>query len=186
MRIDTTPPSRCFSFSGKFRRHSRGFSLLELAVVVSIIAVLATVALARLWALQVDAERVAMEQVLGILRSAIGMKVAESVVRNRVASIADLEGSNPMDLLAETPGNYLGVLNGANPASIDRGNWYFDATDRVLVYRVRNEANFTSALGAPARARFMVRVVRGVPERGRPALIEGVRLAPLESYKWVD
>ena len=56
---------------------ARGFTLLELVVVICLVAILFTVAANRLWGLQVLAEQAAMDTVVGNLRSALGMKVAE-------------------------------------------------------------------------------------------------------------
>jgi general secretion pathway protein G len=163
--------------------------LLELVIVIVIISVLLTVAISRLLALQVDAERVAMESVAGALRSAIGIKVAENIVRQDVPGLRSLEGSNPMDRLAEVPGNYLGVRDGADPATLDDGNWYFEAREGALVYLVRNRAYFTGGASDPPRARFAIRLVysdrngNGLYEPGVDR-IEGLRLAPLEPYAW--
>lgn len=171
------------------RRGGRGFSLLELVVVIVIISVLLVVAISRLLAIMVDAERVTMETVAGTLRSAIGMKVAESIVRHRVPELRQLEGSNPMDRLAELPTNYLGELRGADPARLADGNWYFDADARVLVYLVRHQGFFSGGQSNPARARFAVRLVyadrngNGRYEEGVDA-VEGLRLAPVEPYRW--
>src|SRR3989344_9186820 len=89
------------------RRHARhcngGFSLLELVIVIVIISVLLVLAISRLLALMVDAERVTMETVAGTLRRAIGMRVAESIVKSKVSDLPAFEGSNPMALLAEVP-----------------------------------------------------------------------------------
>jgi len=163
-----------------------GFSLLELVVVIIVISILLVVAVSRLLVLQVDAERVAMETVAGTLRSAIGMKVAESIVRQDIRGLGTLEGSNPMDRLAELPPNYLGVLDGPDPKTLEDGNWYFDARSRALVYLVRNKTFFEGGLTDPPRARFTIRLVytdQNVVER-RANAVEGVRLAVLESYKW--
>jgi prepilin-type N-terminal cleavage/methylation domain-containing protein len=102
---------------GRIKHGNGGFSLLELVIVIVIISVLMVLAISRLLALMVDAERTAMETVAGTLRSAIGMKVAESIVKSKVKDLPAFEGSNPMALLAETPHNYLGELDGADPAS---------------------------------------------------------------------
>lgn len=153
--------------------------MLELVIAVSIIALLVGFALQRLLSLSADAERVAMEQILGNLRSAIGIKVANHIVRNDWEGLRALEASNPMDQLAETPGSYLGVLNRPELARIEGNRWYFDAADRVLVYRVRNADSFHSTLPGPARARFKVQVVYG--EGGVP---QGARLVTVEPYVW--
>lgn len=166
-----------------------GFSLLELVIVIVIISVLLVVAISRLLSIMVDAERVSMETVAGTLRSALGMKVAESIVRNRVPELRQLEGSNPMDRLAELPVNYLGVLRGADPAKLADGNWYFDADAGVLVYLVRHQGFFAGGAANPARARFAVRLVytdrngNGVYDPGVDA-VEGLKLSPLEAYRW--
>ncbi|MEK6771157.1 MAG: prepilin-type N-terminal cleavage/methylation domain-containing protein [Pseudomonadota bacterium] len=169
---------------------SRGFSLLELVIVIVIISVLLAVAISRLLALQVDAERVAMETVAGVIRSAIGIKIAEHIVNQDVPGLARLAGSNPMDRLAEVPGNYLGVQDGVNPATLADGNWYYDRREGVLVYLVRNTGFFRGGLDNPPRARFAIRLVysdrngNGVFDPGIDR-IEGLRLAPLEPYQWV-
>lgn len=166
-----------------------GFSLLELVVVIVIISVLLVLAISRLLALMVDAERVTMETVAGTLRSSIGMKVAESIVKSKVPELQAFEGSNPMALLAETPRNYLGELDGPDPARLEDGNWYFDKRDKTLVYLVRNKGFFTGGQAQPPRARFAVRVVysdrngNGVFDKGADE-IEGLRLGPMEPYSW--
>ncbi len=166
-------------------RGGSGFSLLELVVVIAIIATLSVAVMSRLWQVQVDAEQVAMEQVLGTLRSALGIKVASYFVQNDMAGIRTLLGTNPMDRLSEVPKNYLGALTGADPDTIAGGSWYFDASSRVLVYRVRNQDYFRGGLGAPARARFTIRVVYEERSRGRNE-IAGVTLVALEPYTWVQ
>lgn len=174
---------------GGAKQANAGFSLLELVIVIVIISVLLVMAISRLLALQVDAERVTMESVAGILRSALGMKVADSIVNMKVADLPALEGSNPMDLLAETPKNYLGEKEGMDPEKLDDGNWYFDKQDKVLVYLVRHKGFFTGELSNPPRARFALRLVysdknrNGVFNPGVDA-IEGMRLSPVEPYSW--
>lgn len=174
---------------GCVRHCNQGFSLLELVIVIVIISVLMVLAMSRLLALMVDAERVTMESVAGTLRSAIGMKVAESIVKSKVSELPAFEGSNPMTLLAEAPQNYLGELDGADPVKLDDGNWYFDKRDKTLVYLVRYKAYFRGGQADPPRARFAVRLVysdmngNGAFDPGKDA-IEGLRLNPVEKYSW--
>ncbi|MHB8535234.1 MAG: prepilin-type N-terminal cleavage/methylation domain-containing protein [Sulfuricaulis sp.] len=174
---------------GRRGHFSNGFSLLELIIVIVIISVLLVLAISRLLALQVDAERVAMQTVLGTLRSSIGMKVAESIVRSKVADLPTYAGSNPMNLLAETPHNYLGEFDGVDPASLPDGNWYFDKRTETLVYLVRNKGFFTGGLPNPPRARFKVILVysdkngNGVFDQGIDD-IQGLRLSAVEAYSW--
>ena len=169
---------------------SRGFSLLELVVVIVLIAFLMVIAIARLLALQAEAERVTMETVAGTLRSALGMKVAESIVRHELNGLGALEASNPMDRLAEVPTNYLGEIDRPDPNRLADGSWYFDRSERTLVYLVRNKAHFSGGATNPPRARFEVKLLyddenrNGKFDAGLES-IEGLRLAPLEPYRWV-
>ena len=179
-----------FTTSEQERRQA-GFSLIELIVVIVIICVLLVIAISRLLALQVDAERVSMETVLGTLRSAIGMQVAEHIVRYKVGELADVVGTNPMDRLAQLPSNYLGALNSANPEGLESGNWYFDTREGVLVYLARNKQFFASPSKDPPRARFAIQLVyvdangNGLFDRGFDS-IEGLRLSALETYRWTN
>ncbi len=172
------------------RSTERGFSLLELVVVIIIIAFLMVIAISRLLALQVDAERVAVESVLGTLRSAIGMKVAQHIVQDDIRGLRSLVGSNPMDRLAETPHNYLGALDGVDPLSLEDGKWYYDQSGRALVYLVRNKAYFSGGRPEPPSARFGLELVfadRNCNGRfDRRDEIEGLRLNALEPYAWTN
>ncbi len=184
-------PHRSLRLRGEGRAaRGAGFSLLELVVVVALIAVLWFVAIERILQLRIDAERVAMLQVLGGLRSALGLEVAERVVRRGLASVVELQGTNPMDLLAERPHNYLGELEAPDPAGIPPGSWYFDTRTRMLVYRVRYPEAFEGGPAeGPPRARFRVEVLwrdRDGDGRLDPRTdsVGGVRLAPVEPYRW--
>lgn len=167
-----------------------GFSLIELVVVLTVIGILLAVAASRLWGLQIDAERVAMEQVVGNLRSALGINVATYLVAGDMAGMQSLEGSNPMDRLAEVPSNYLGTVHGSLTDTAG-GAWYFDNRDRVLVYRVRNADYFRGGAGTPAQARFAVQLVYENRNPSRAAgssrkEIVGARFVALEPYTWVQ
>lgn len=167
----------------------RGFSLFELLVVIVIVSMLMIIAISRLLALQVDAERVVMESTVGALRSGLGIKVAESIVKHKVSVLPAYEDSNPMNLLAEIPRNYLGEMEGVDPHTLEKGSWYFDKPAKTLVYIVDNAGYFSGGIGNPPRARFKIRLVytdvdsNGTFDNGIDS-IGGLRLAALEPYGW--
>lgn len=169
-------------------RH-RGFTLFELIVVISIISVLFVFAAERLMKLAVQAERASVQQMTGIIRSALAMRIAAHVARGTVPELAALANGNPMDLLADTPDTYLGELDHPDPATIEGGHWYFDTRTHLLVYRVLNEKEFETRLPGPKRIRWRLEPVfedrngNGRFDPDRDTLV-GLKLAAQEKFKW--
>ena len=112
----------------------RGFSLLELVVVIALISVLIGVALDRLVPWIDDAERVAVMRLEGELRSALMLEAAKQLARGDREALAALDGSNPMSLLVEQPGSYLGEYNATFGMKVPQRSWIFDRDRRELVY----------------------------------------------------
>ncbi len=173
---------------GRYLRCS-GFSLIEMIIVVILVGILYVIAIDKLLEMRVDAERAALKNVVGALKSALSIEVAAHIARDDVKGLYVLEGSNPMNRLSEKPRNYLGELAGPDPATIEGGEWYFDTRAATLIYRVKYGDRFkTTLLGAP-RARFAVRLdyddVNGnrAFDKGTEQ-IRGVRLDASESYAW--
>ncbi len=172
---------------GKKGLSQRGFTLLELAVVVSIISILAVFALNRYYKLLVDVERNTMVYNLGAMRSAIGMQFVDHYVRGDMVGLKQLIGSNPMELLAEKPVNYLGVVLPSQQADIEPGNWYFDPAAQALVYLVKNQLYFETALEGRVRARFKIFPVYSEMQQGgvKTTYLSGLTLQALEPYRWL-
>ena len=169
-------------------RH-RGFTLLELIVVIAIISVLFVFAADRLMKLAVQAERAQVQQTIGIIKSALAMRIATHVARGTVPELLALADSNPMDLLADTPDTYLGELDHPDPATIEGGHWYFDRRTHLLVYRVLNEKEFETSLPGPKRIRWRLEAVfedRNGNNRFDPDkdTLVGLKLAAQEKFKW--
>lgn len=169
-------------------RRARGFSLLELVIVIVLVSLLVTIAIDRLVVLKAQAERVAMEQVIGNIRSGLTIRLAELMARGNLNDAARLAGTNPMLLLAVRPDNYLGELFGSDPAALELGHWYFDSRAGALCYLVESSQYFESAL-VPPRARFKINLVYEDTNRnGRydpeTDALRGMQLAPMEPYVW--
>lgn len=165
----------------------RGFTLLELVVVITIISVLVVVALDRYYKLLVDVERTSMEHDLGVMRSAIGMQVAGHFVAGNMAGLQQLAESNPMDLLAEKPNNYLGAFNSYELEEVKKGSWIYDQSSGNLIYLVSNHVYFESSLAKPARARFKIYPVYSDRKTGdvNKRYISGLTLKHIEPYQWL-
>jgi prepilin-type N-terminal cleavage/methylation domain-containing protein len=113
---------------------SRGFTLIELIVVVCVVALLFGVALDRLLRYQELGERAALEQNIAAMNTALTMKFAGYVISGKPAAIEAEVGSNPIDLLARPPENYLGELVDPERKALPPRSWYFDRGSGELVY----------------------------------------------------
>ncbi len=165
----------------------KGFTLLELVVVVIIICLLAVVAMDRYYKLLIDVERTSMEHDLGVMRSAIGIQVADRYVKGDMAGLEELVGSNPMEQLAEKPSNYLGIIDSVDLEDLEKGSWLYDRDSQTLIYLVRNQLYFQSVLEEPERARFKIFPVYSDRREGNAAkqYISGLKLQALEPYQWL-
>lgn len=163
------------------RNRQTGFSLLELVLVIILVVALYALAIDRILPLRGDAEAAAVATTVGTLRSAMGMEVAARIVHRGLDEIASLAGANPMRLLAETPDNYLGEIDGVQPAQLPAGHWYFDRATGELVYLVRYAEYFRTDLPGVPRMVFKVELVYN--ERNELA---GVRLERVNGFVWTQ
>lgn len=160
----------------------RGFSLLELVVVIILVIILFLVAFDRLLPLRGDAEAAHVARIVGALRSAVGMEAASRVTRDGLPALAELEGINPMGLLQEWPDRYIGEVEGGDDREIPPGAWYFDRESDALAYRVRYPEYLEGEASAPVELRWRVELqITGEGEDRRPS---GLRLAPLDAHRW--
>jgi prepilin-type N-terminal cleavage/methylation domain-containing protein len=115
----------------------RGFTLLELIIVIILVILLFLVAFDRLLPLRGQAEATHVDSTVGTLRSALGMTTAQRILDHGISELSEMNGINPMALLAKAPDNYIGEIESANDEAVQRGQWYFERTTDRLGYRVR-------------------------------------------------
>ncbi|SCZ65136.1 hypothetical protein [Thiohalomonas denitrificans] len=158
-----------------------------------LIAIFITLVIDRVWALRIVAEQTGVEHTIGTLKSALGLEVVARVIQDKgLSELAELDGSNPIALLEQPPGNYLGELDAPDPAGVKGNRWYFDRSRKLLIYRVAYSDYLKSPLSGPARIRFMVRVDYRRDNSGDRSLspqagrIRGIDLVPVERYQWVE
>lgn len=166
----------------------RGFTLFEFILVIIVIAVSAGVFFNRFLTYQESAEKVAMEQTAGAVRSALTIQVSGMLARGRTEEIARLAAINPMTLLAELPKNYAGEFYGAAD-NVAVGNWYFDMKTRQLIYLVRHHTHFQSDGQGDKAVRYQVSVVfnnamRGGDAKAASKEIGGIVLKEVQPYTW--
>ena len=167
----------------------KGFTLLEMVVVIAMIGYLGTIVLDRLWKYRIYAEEAAVTSTVGNIRSALGLQVAKLAVGGQMRKIPTLADTNPMLLLAQQPHNYLGEFENNNDIQ-ETGVWYFDTTEKTLNYIVNYSNNFKSTVEGIKRTRHQLNLVftdnnnnnrfdNGVDD------ISGLDLVAKEPYRWI-
>jgi prepilin-type N-terminal cleavage/methylation domain-containing protein len=168
------------------RAWSRGFTLLELAVVFIVIGIVSTVLLERLLVYQEYAEKTAMEMTVRNLRSGLRYQVADRMNQDRMREIDRLLLDNPIAWLEYPPPNYLGQLRNPSPEQLTPGNWYFDAVQQELIYLPNHRRFFRPGVAGDYSIRFRITALQKSVKlvKGSEPSVEGLRLTLLNSYKW--
>ena len=162
-----------------------GASFVEFAVCMALMGIFVVVLLERALYYQEYAEKTAMESTAQNIRTGLRYKVAELILANRVSEIQTLADENPMDWLAQKPGNYLGELDSA-PTDEQKGQWYFDKRDRELVYTVDNRRHFSPSMYRDFSVRYRaMRVSTGTVTESSPGSADTwVNLVLVSEYGW--
>jgi len=171
-------------------RHQSGFTLLELIIVIILVILLFLTAWWRLLPLRGDAEAAHVATTIGTLRSALGMHVAERIVKDSLESAEQLDKTNPMDLLARAPSSYVGEVSSKSDSQIEPGTWYFDRSSGRLHYRVRFPQYLTdSSLEAPVDLAWQIQLSYRNSNENEAAsdhsrTLQSVRLVALDNPGW--
>jgi general secretion pathway protein G len=162
----------------------RGFTLIELVIVICVVALLFGIALDRLLRYQELGERAALQQNVAAINSALALRFAAYVVMGTPQRIAEEVGRNPVNLLARPPQNYLGEVTSTAPESFSRPCWYFDAAARDLVYLPARRRYWSGSSGAPDAIRFRVEMTAGQATPGEPRVLPQPFVAAHPPFKW--
>jgi type II secretory pathway pseudopilin PulG len=170
-------------------RRNGGFTLFELILVVILLAVSSQVMLGRFLIYQEMAEKAAMEQTAGAVRSGLNIHVAALIARGRSEEIQELTMVNPFTLLADQQKNYAGEHFTTSPADIGRGKWYFDMSRKEMVYLVDHDTHFQSEGQGVKMIRFKIMPVHheGLLARdsaGGQKELAGITLREVTPYRW--
>ena len=162
----------------------RGFTLLELIVVIAVVIILASVVLPKFVRLMQQAEVSAVQGIIGQMRSALSLQMSRGLYRGDDLAAWAYDGSRPLypmhDLLLDPPENYLGVLS----ASDRRGCWYDDKNSHELVYVLRHDELVQGVSKTPATLRWQIRVIRGPLAAGEQDTLIGLVLEPSSAARW--
>ncbi len=165
-------------------KRSAGFTLIELVIVVCAVALLFGIALDRLLRYQELAERAALQQNVAAINTALTLRFAAYVAMGTPQRIADEVGRNPIHLLARPPENYLGELTAADPQTLSRPSWYFDAPSGDLVYLPTHRRYFGGFSEAPDSIRFRVGLTAPESPAGAPRVLPQPFVAANPPFRW--
>ncbi|MDD2913883.1 MAG: type II secretion system protein [Gallionella sp.] len=165
-----------------------GFSLLELIVSISILAVMASVIPAKVENYQEQAERTAMVGVVGAIQTSLTMQYGRILTRGRPSDVEVLKTDNPMRWLQQKPTNYAGEFDDPTPLTVEPGNWMFDRESRDLIYVLKRAKSFKPGTDGKQWIRYHV-VVYYEPSRlpslqDAPPELTGILFEPVEPYSW--
>ena len=179
-------------------RSSKGFTLIELVIVITLIVFLMGIFMNRIVFYQEQAEKVAMEQVAGAIQSALIMQYGQVLTRGKPTDVAALVTDNPMNWLQKKPRNYSGEFYEPTPLSVNSGNWVFDLKSRDLIYVLRSADYFKPGKDGKKWIRFHAALdyeqsrlpslqdKQGADgaQPGTPAELTGIVFEPVEPYSW--
>jgi prepilin-type N-terminal cleavage/methylation domain-containing protein len=121
------------------RSNQKGFTLLEVIVIIIIVGLLGALAIAKYISLTKDAERGNVESVIGSLRSALNLYSSKQIV-----SMLPITAHNPFDDLAVKPPNYVGAFPDIDLSNCPPGSWAYQSGDplngnwAVVCYRTKS------------------------------------------------
>lgn len=169
-------------------KFTKGFTYLELVIVIIIISTLVYFALDRLLRLQVDAEKAAVDQTVGSIQSALALVISEHIAKDKLPELRQYLDKNPMSLLAQQPTTYQGSFN-QPPANLPKGSWYYRTDTKQLIYLVENTDYISNLNNHLALIAFKVFPVYDDNNRnGRfdaGDTLKGLTLKSLQPYHWL-
>lgn len=165
----------------KTRQRQKGATLFELAVALTLIVAFAAVLLDRLLYLQEMAEKTRMEQTVIAIKAGLRFKMAAMLIEGRERELGKLLVENPVNWLENPPANYVGERIFPYQDEVLPGNWYYDGTDRALVYVANRCEHFQADRSGKKDIRFRVTPSHALREGGT---VEGVTITATRVYRW--
>jgi len=170
---------------------SKGFTLLELIVVIIVISILVGELLKRAPYYQEQAEKTVVEQTAVAMQTSLTMRVASLMVHGAVTEkeLKALAADNPINWLQSKPNNYAGEFFNPAPDTVKPGQWMFDLKSRDLIYVVDLSGHFTPGKDGRKWIRFHVKFEYETSPGGAAGGNKGLTSAlfePTERYHWLD
>ena len=161
-----------------------GFTLLELAIVIMFISILASIFVNRMQRYQELAEKTVVEATVANMRSGLRYRIAELMINGQMNEMGSLSRENPMSWLKAPPSNYLGQIAQTSQQRIPPGSWYYDQRRHELIYLLQHSRYFKPGPDGQKVIRFRVLTSTQKQAANNSARVEGISLALVGPYDW--
>jgi prepilin-type N-terminal cleavage/methylation domain-containing protein len=168
------------------RASEAGFSLVEFVVVVVVVSIMSAVLLERVKFYQEHAEKATMEATAAAVQAGMHLRMAGYLAAGRIREVQLLTTQNPIDWLARKPDNYAGAFDRLGAEEVPEGSWYFDLSDKTLVYRVRYGRAFVSDADGSKEVHYRAHIEYGRLGAGLDLMgIKTADFSPVHPYEWL-
>jgi type II secretory pathway pseudopilin PulG len=163
----------------------RGFTIFELVAYILVVSITVSAAYNRFADYPGEAERANFLGVLVQLKAGTNLQMMNAIAGGDWHELGALEGSNPMDLMLETPSIYMGAFDVLPAEGLPGRTWYFDNGAGELVYIANDARNLFLQVGGELQptteVRFRIRMHYGP---GGHSDWQGLLLEPAIPYEW--
>ncbi|MCK6411083.1 MAG: type II secretion system GspH family protein [Azonexus sp.] len=162
----------------------RGFTLLELVLVIVIFGLLLGVYLRSVRYYQEMAEQATVSLTLSNIRTGMAHEWVDRIVQGKAGEKIDqLIGSNPVRWLENPPPAYYGEIKAPNPERMETASWYFDLSQKELVYVVNNGSEL-EVENMSGRKVLRWKVALEDNSGSTSAVFGNLVLQPVVKYRW--
>ena len=158
----------------KGRNIFRGYTLVEVAVIIIIVGIIAAIITPKIFSMTRGSESETVDKIVSRLESVLSVYSARQYLEGQ-----PIEVHNPFKDLTSPPKNYIGEFNIINSVNIPDGCWAWRPTGGWIMYNPRSSID---GGWLNSDERFIIFQVQPVVEDSR---VIGLELLTTEAYKFV-